>query len=166
MSPHSRKDRFAAGLRQEIRHSHHAAVRFHPHHALEVTVGVEDLVGAVTGVRKHYPAVAKDRESIRTAEFARPLALPSERATELAVRAHDEDAVDLGVEHIQLPRTIERDPAHSPELLPLLPRQRPDPVDLLEVGGDPAVLCGELDDLLGTSRACNQQPCQHGPKPD
>ena len=171
LSPHRRKDRFAAGLRHQVRHAHDAAVRFHPHHALEVTVGVEDLVGAVTGVRKHYPAIAKDRESIRIAEFARPLALPSERAAELAVRAHDEDAVDLGVEHIQLPHTIERDPAHSPELLPVLPPQRPHPVHLLEVGGDPPILAGQLNDLLGTGRSCQkqppqQQPPQHGLQPD
>ena len=166
MSPHRRKDRFAAGLRQEIGHSHDAASRFHPHHALKVTVGVKDLIGAVTGVRKHYPAIAKDREPIRSAEFARPLSLPSKRAAELAVRAHDEDAVDPGVEHIQLPRTIERDPAHSPELLPLLPRQRPDPVHLLEAGVEPAVFGGKFDDLLGTSRTCSQQTGHRCPEPD
>ena len=78
LSPHRRKDRFAAGLRHQVRHAHDAAVRFHPHHALEVTVGVEDLVGAVTAVRKHYPAVAKDRESILDCGI-RPAPLPAVR---------------------------------------------------------------------------------------
>ena len=67
------------------------------------------------------------------------------------------DAVRLIVENVQPSGTIEPHPSHVSELLPIRARHRSDPVELLEVGDQLAVLPGEVDGLLGGCRAGRQQ---------
>ena len=103
----------------------------------------------VPHVRYRHPPITHHRKPMGVEKLARPLARATESATQFASLAYHEDAPVLTVKNEQLPRTVEGDLADVPELFPVFAGQGSDPVELLELRLEPAVLGGEVDDLLG-----------------
>lgn len=107
------------------------------------------MVCQIPVIPDNHPTVPEDRERHRAAKLARPFTRSTERTAESAIRADNGDEGGLDVEDVQLTRAIEPNLVDVPEQLPILAGQGSDPVDLLEIGVQPAVFGREADDLLG-----------------
>ena len=116
---------------------------------LQVAVRVEDLICLVPHIRDNHAAITHDHHGLRTLELARSVADPPEASKVAAVHANHDDTRGLPVQYVEIASFVEADLVDLAKLLPLLARQRSHPVDLFEVGLEPAVLGRELDDLLG-----------------
>ena len=124
-----------------------------PDHALELSVAVEDLVGAMSHVDDDDPTVGHDGDIRRVAEFPRTVAPAAELAHKVSGGAYDDDARCHSVEYVQVPVAVERHAADATELLPRFASGDPDPIHLLEVDLEPAVVARKFDDLLSGDRS-------------
>ena len=136
----------------------HARRAGHTHQTLEFAVRSEEVVAAAAEVNDCNASIGKDRNGARVAELARTVTLSTQLPDQPAVGAHHIDPLGLSVEDMEVALAIEGHFRENAELFPILARHGAQPVQLLEVGLQPAVFGGELDDLLGTPGSREQKP--------
>lgn len=137
----------------------------HADTSVELAIGVEDLECAMScNVAHDNPSVLQNRQLPGKVELARTVALPPDRPDESTFPVDDHHRERVDIQQVDVARTVEGDFVDPPELLPIFPCEGADPVDLFEISLQPAVVGGELDDLLGhpgrgghqTARQCNE----------
>ena len=133
---------------------------------LELALGIEENEMAVTGVVDSDTSIVQDGEddggSGVPPELSGTFAHPPELAQQIPLEVDDRDARRLGIEHVQVARSVEGHVTNPAESVPLTALKGSHPVQLFEVGIQPAVLRGQFDDLLGGQGlgARRQQTCR------
>jgi len=113
---------------------------------LELAVGAEHDEVAAARVEDRDTPIDEDREGEGwrrgPPEPSRPLSQPPEPAHRIPLQIDDHEARGLGIEHVQVARSVEVDIGNPSEGVPVIALQRPHPVQLLESGLEEAVLGG------------------------
>ena len=119
---------------------------------LELALGIEENEMAVTGVVDSDTSIVQDGEddggSGVPPELSGTFAHPPELAQQIPLEVDDRDARRLGIEHVQVARSVEGHVTNPAESVPLTALEGSHPVQLLEVGVEPSISGWKLDHFL------------------